>query len=348
MELLKRLSQTPGAPGREERVRELILEQVKPVCDDFEVDAMGNLFVWKRATAPRHSPAPRVMLACHMDEIAFYVRQVDKRGFLRLQKLGGFDPRNLLARRVRIQARGGDLFGTLNGGKPIHIQTAEDRSRSLQITELFVDVGLSADEAKERIRPGDPVTLMADFVEIGQTVSGKCLDNRVACWVGIRVLEALQGAQDLPCDVCVCFTVQEEIGIRGAMVAANRVKPDIGIAIDVTLAVDHPGSSEEDQITHLGQGVAIKIMDSGSVSDRRLVDEMLDLAQERDIPHQLEILPLGGTDAAGLQRAGMGCRALTLSVPCRYVHTITETVHKKDLQASVELLTAYLRSLPSV
>jgi endoglucanase len=347
MELLKRLSQTPGAPGREELVRELILEQVKPLCDDFEVDAMGNLFVWRRASAAQRDPAPRVMLACHMDEIAFYVRQVDKKGFLRLQKLGGFDPRNLLARRVRIQTRDGDLFGTLNGGKPIHIQSAEDHKRSLQITELFVDVGLSAQEAKERIRPGDPVTLMSDFVEMGQAVSGKCMDNRVACWVGVRVLEAIKDAA-LPCDVCVCFTVQEEIGIRGAVVAANRVKPDIGVAVDVTLAVDHPGSSEEDQITHMGQGVAIKIMDSGSVSDRRLVDEMLDLAQDQGIPHQLEILPLGGTDAAGLQRAGMGCRAITLSVPCRYVHTITETVHKADLKACVDLLAAYLRELPSV
>ena len=342
MELLKALSETPGAPGREERVRELIKAHVEPVCDEVTVDAMGNLFAWRTAKK-RTEATRRVMLACHMDEIAFYVRAVDARGFIRLQQLGGFDVRNLFARRVCIQTRGGDLFGNLNpGGRPIHLQTADDRKREVRISDLFVDTGLPADEVREKVKPGDPVTLMADFMTFGEHVSGKCMDNRVACWTGIRVLERLAQVEDLGHDVCVCFTVQEEIGVRGATVGAFEVDPDIGIAVDVTLAVDLPGVADEEQITRLGQGVAIKIMDSYSVSDRSLVDAFIDVAEANDIKHQLEILPMGGTDAGALQRSRSGARAITISVPCRYVHTVTETIHKADLQAGVDLIVAYI------
>lgn len=343
MKLLKTLSETPGAPGREERVRELIQSHLQNVADEMEVDNMGNLFAWKRATSPGDN-TQRVMLACHMDEIAFYVRHVSDDGYIRLQQLGGFDPRNLHARRVLIQTRQGEIVGNMNPGtKPIHVQTPEDRKRPTRITDLFVDTGLSPDEVKAKVKVGDPVTLMADFVEMGEHASGKCMDNRVACWIGIRVLEALARLEERHHDVCVCFTVQEEIGIRGAQVAAKRVDPHVGIGIDVTLAVDIPGSSPEDRITALGEGVAIKIMDSSMVSDRGLVDEFIDTAEKNEIPYQLEILPFGGTDGAALQRGGSGSRALTISVPCRYVHTVTETVHKKDLQGAVDLIVAYLQ-----
>lgn len=341
MKLLKALSETPGAPGREELVRGLIREHVEPVADEVSVDNLGNLFAWKRATE-RTEATRRIMLACHMDEIAFYARSVDSKGFIRIQKLGGFDVRNLFARRVRIQTRDGDLFGNLNpSGRPIHLQTADDRNKQPRIVDLFIDTGLPADEVKAKVRPGDPVTLVADFLDLGDMVSGKCMDNRVACWTGIRVLERLAALDHLPHDVCVCFTVQEEIGIRGAQVGAFAVEPDIGIAVDVTLAVDIPGIPEEEQITALGKGVAIKIMDSASVSSRELVDAFIDLAEAQEIPHQLEILPLGGTDAAALQRARSGAKVLTISVPCRYVHTVTETVHKGDLQAGVDLIVAF-------
>ncbi len=344
MELLKALSQTPGAPGREERVRDLIRQHVEPVADEVTVDALGNLFAWKRATE-RTESTRRIMLACHMDEIAFYVRNIDAKGFIRLQKLGGFDVRNLFARRVLIQTRTGDITANLNpSGRPVHIQTPEDKGRSTRIIDLIVDTGLPADEVKKRVQPGDPVTLVGHFEDFGPVVSGKCMDNRVACWTGIRVLEALAKLDTLHHDVCVCFTVQEEIGVRGAIVGGYAVEPDVAIAVDVTLAVDHPGIPEEEQITALGQGVAIKVMDSYSISDRGLVDTFIDLAEKNQIKHQLEILPLGGTDAGAIQRARGGCKAITISVPCRYVHTITETVHKEDLQGGVDLIVAYIDS----
>lgn len=344
MDLLKALSEIAGAPGREERVRELIRSHVESICDEVEVDAMGNLFATTRAKV-RTEQTQKVMLACHMDEIAFYARNVDSNGFIRLQQLGGFDVRNLFARRVLIQTRSGDIYGNLNPvGRPIHVQTDEDRKRQLRIIDLFVDTGLPADEVKERVRPGDPVTLVQDFMDMGTLVSGKCLDNRIACWTGIRVLERIWGQEELGHDVVVCFTVQEEIGVRGALAGAYRVNPDVGIAVDVTLAIDQPGIPEEEQITKLGGGTAIKIMDSFSVSDRGLVDAFIDVAEAESIKYQLEILPLGGTDAGAMQRMRGGCKAITISVPCRYVHTVTETVNKDDLYATVDLIVAWLEA----
>ena len=340
MELLKTLSELPGAPGREERVRDFIQSQVKKHADEIRVDALGNLICVKRGKSKK----PRkIMVACHMDEIAFYVRHIDENGFLRVQPLGGFDTRNLFARRVRIQPRkGDDIFGNLNpGGRPVHIATPEERSKIPTAGEFFVDTGLPVEKVREIVKVGDPVTLVQECIELGDHITGKCMDNRVACWVGVKLLQNLKKAKD---DVYVVFTVQEEIGVRGAITASYEIAPDIGVAIDTTLAVDTPGVSEHEWITKLGGGTAIKIMDAYSVSDNALVDEFIAVAEKHNIPHQMEILPMGGTDAGALQRARSGARVLTLSVPTRYIHTVTETVHKSDLQATVDLLQKFLES----
>ncbi len=340
MELLGKLSELPGAPGREERVREFIESRVGEVCDEIRTDVMGNL-ICRKGPSNGADDAERVMVACHMDEIAFYVRSIDDDGFIRVHNLGGFDTRNLFARRVRIETREGEeIIGNLNpGGKPVHIASKEDRKKIPEIKEFFVDTGLDKEQLKGRVRPGDPVTLVQDFVEMGDLVSGKCLDNRVACWVGIRLLEELKSSKY---DVYVVFTAQEEIGLRGAQTSSYDVDPDIGIAIDTTLAVDTPGVPENDQITRLGEGAAIKVLDSYSVSHKDLVDQFIELAEEKEIPHQYEVLPMGGTDAGALQRARAGSKVITLSVPTRYIHTVTETVHKSDLQATLDLLRAFL------
>ncbi len=339
MELLKKLSELPGAPGREERVRDFILSEVEEHVDDWRVDNLGNLLCHKASSNP---DAERVMLACHMDEIAFIVRYIDDKGFLRVQHLGGFDTRNLFARRVRVQTRDGeDLFGNMNpGGKPIHVASAEERKKIPTTADLYVDLGMDADTVRDKVRIGDPVTLVQEFVELGDDlVSGKSLDNRVACWLGINVLKQVT---DPAYDLWVAFTVQEEIGLRGSTTASYEIAPDVGIALDVTLALDTPGAKDEEHITRLGDGAAIKIMDASTVSHKGLVDEFIALAETHEIPYQLEVLPLGGTDNAAQQRARAGARALTLSVPTRYVHTVTETLHKKDLHATLSLLTKYL------
>ena len=339
MDLLKALSETPAASGREELLRAFIQEKVSPHVDEMDTDALGNLICIRRANKDVSSPK-RVMLACHMDEIAFYVRSIDENGFLRLKEVGGFDTRNLFARQVLIQGRK-DLFGVMNpSGPPVHIAKEEDKKQIPRIIDLFVDTGLPPEEVLALVRPGDPVTLVQTFRQLGHCVTGTCMDNRAACWTGIRLLEEIKDPQH---DLYVVFTVQEEVGIRGARTAAFSTKPDIGIAIDVTLAVDTPGMPKEEGITDLGKGVAIKVLDGASISDYQLVNTFEEVAQKKNIPNQREILPRGGTDAAGIQMAREGVRVLTLSIPCRYIHTVTETIDQRDLRACVDLLLAVLQ-----
>jgi endoglucanase len=338
LKLLKQLSEAPGVSGREERVAAIIRDACKGLFDTIDVDAMGSIIARKRG--PRG--AKKVLLACHIDEIGFYVKHVDDNGYLRVQSAGGFDVRNLFARRVRVQASSGeDLVGLLNpSGRPVHIAKEEDKKKIPEIGEFFVDLGLSGEVVKQKVRIGDPVTLVQEFSEIGQCVSGKALDNRVAAFIAI---EAVRLVKKPKYEVILAATVQEEVGCRGAGPAAFAVEPDIAIAIDTTLCVDTPGVSEDERVTKQGAGVALTVMDSMTISDRRLIDQFDALAKKRKIPAQLSILPRGGTDAGPMQRTRSGHRAMTLSVPTRYIHTVTETVHQRDLQSAIDLLAAWLQ-----
>ena len=333
MELLKRLSEASGVPGREEGIRALILEALEGQVDELRVDRLGNLIARKKGEGPV------VVVAAHMDEIGFLVSHVDeKTGYLRIEPLGGFDPRTLIAKRVVVHTASGPLVGLI-GIKPIHILTEEEKKKELKVSDLFVDLGLPGERVKDRVRIGDPVTLRQDFLEVGELVSGKALDDRVGVYVGI---EALRRLQDHRADVYFVGTVQEEVGLRGARTSAFAIAPEIGVALDVTLACDMPGVQEHQRITQLGKGVAIKVKDSASISHPGLVRFLMKLAEERDIPYQMEILPRGGTDAGGLQLAREGAAVVTLSIPTRYVHSVVEAAHKRDIEAAIELLAAFL------
>jgi endoglucanase len=337
MNLLKQLSEVAGVPGREERVRALIKGELEGIVDTLEEDAMGNLIAVKRADT---EGAKRVMLSAHMDEIGFYVKHIDKRGFLRVHNAGGFDTRNLFARQVTVHASSHDLVGVMNPAtKPIHIASDEERKKIPQMGEFAVDLGLGAEEVKERVRAGDMVTLIQEFRDLGAVVTGKALDDRVSCWILLQVLKKLEKPAF---EVYAVFSVQEEVGLRGATAGAFKTEPDIGIALDTTLAVDIPGLEDDQHVTELGKGVALKVMDSSSISTRWLLDEFIALAEKEKIPYQLEILPLGGTDAGAIQRSRQGVPTLTISTPSRYVHTVTEMVAKRDLEAAVRLLSSYL------
>lgn len=358
VELLRRLCETPGVPGREERVRELILDEVQDLFDDYEIDPMGSLICRRlprgavkgggtRAVEPSDDPSDpeptRVMLACHMDEIGFYVTSIDSKGYIRLNPAGGFDTRNLFSRRVLVCTRDhGDLVGVMNpGGKPVHISSAEERKKVPEVQEFFVDLGLDADAVKERVRIGDMVVLHEPFEVVGTKVVSKALDNRIACWLGIESIRQMAEANaPHAAEIYVAFTVQEEVGLRGAKTAANVVQPDIGIGIDVTLSCDTPGVSEEEAVTHQGKGCGIHVMDGSFIADYRLVDEMEDLAKKHKIPHQRTILARGGQDGAAMQQAMGGARAMGIVVGTRYIHTVTEMADQRDLAAARDLLAA--------
>ena len=343
IDLLRRLCETPGVPGREHRVRALIERELEGLVDETEVDPMGSLLTVKRATKPSDGEARRVMLLCHMDEIGFLVSHVSDEGFVYVDPVGGFDPRNLFSRRVLVCTGEGDLKGVMNAsGKPIHTASPEERKKIPEPTEFFIDLGLGKD-AKDKVRVGDYVVMDEPLIEMGDKVVSKALDNRIACWLGIEVLRALkESGAEHACDVHVAFTAQEEVGLRGAKTASYAVKPHIGFGIDTTLAVDTPGVPANARVTTQGEGFGLKIKDGSFIGDLDLIEEIEGIAKADDIPYQRCILARGGQDGAAAQQAAAGARAVGIVVGTRYIHTVTEMIHKGDLEAARRVLVAYL------
>lgn len=333
MDLLAKLTQTPGAPGREEPIRKVIKDEMEKLVDEVTIDRLGNLVGFKKGKG-----GPRVMVAAHMDQIAFMVSHIDDDGFIRLNPTGGFDPRTMMAQRVIVHGKK-DLLGVM-GSKPVHVLSEEEKKRPLKISDYFVDLGLPGDKVKELVEVGDPVTWIGTFAEMGDMYLSRAMDDRIGVYL---MLEALKKIKDHRCDIYAVASVQEEVGIRGATASAASIQPDIGIALDVTIANDVPGAKPEESVTHMGKGIAIKLMDSASISSPALVQHFRDIAKANDIPHQSEILPRGGTDAGAIWRIPGGAHVVTISVPSRYVHSTVELVHKKDVQAGIDLLAAYLQ-----
>jgi tetrahedral aminopeptidase len=335
-DLLKRLCETPGVPSREEPIRGVVIEELRPLVDTLSLDPMGNCIGLKKGTG-----GPKVMIAAHMDEIGFLVKHVDDKGFLRLQPVGGWDSRVMVAQRVWVHGYAGQsLLGALMpAAKPIHLLSSDDLNKPPKIEEFFVDLGLPVDEVKALVEVGDMVTMARTTERIGNNVISKTLDDRVSVFV---MIEALRALGDHACDVYAVATTQEEVGLRGATTSAYSIQPDIGIAVDITLANDFPGPADHEQITQLGKGAAIKVMDSSLICHPKLVRHFRDVAEKHGIPYQLEILSRGGTDAGGIQRSRGGVPSFTLSIPTRYVHTVNETASVTDIQACIDLLARYL------
>lgn len=340
IDLLKRLCETPGVPGHEDRVRDLITAEIEGMFTEVKTDAMGSLLCRREATS---ADALRIMLLCHMDEIGFLVSHISKEGFLYLQPVGGFDPRNLFSRRVRVCTDEGDHIGVMNpGGKPVHISSPEDRKKVPELGEFFVDLGLG-EKARDLVKVGDFVVMEEPFLEMGDKVVSKALDNRIACWLGIEAIRAL-GDKGRGAEIHVAFTCQEEVGLRGARTAAYAIKPDIGLGIDVTLSCDTPGVPEKDRTTKQGDGFGLHVRDSSFIADKKLVSEIEQLAIAKDIPYQRTMLGAGGQDGAAAQQAAAGARAVGIVVGTRYIHTVTEMADKRDLEAARQVLTEYLAS----
>lgn len=336
--LLKEIAEVAGAPGHEQRVREIVIREVTPLVDEIKVDNMGNVYAIKKGKDNK-----RVMVGAHMDEIGFIVTHIDDAGFVRFHTLGGFDPKTHTAQRVIIHGKE-DVVGVM-GSKPIHVMSPEERTKMPKSTDYFIDLGMSKEAVEKIVTVGDPITRDRGLIEMGDCVNCKSLDNRLAVFILIESLRALKD-KEVPYDVYGVFTVQEEVGIRGANVAALEIKPDFGFGLDTTIAFDVPGAKPEEVVTKLGEGTAIKIMDSGTICDFRMVKYMESVANKFNIKNQKEILTAGGTDTSGIQRMNPGgAIAGAISIPTRHIHQSIEMAHKEDVRGSIDLLTNCLSEL---
>lgn len=329
--LLERLTKEPGAPGFEQKIRNLVIEEVGSLVDEVYTDAMGSVHAVKKGAKDK-----TVVVAAHIDEIGFIVSHIDDDGFIRFQCLGGFDPKTLTAQRVWIHGKE-DVLGVM-GTKPIHIMDPEEKSKMPKNKDYYIDTGLNVEELKKLVAIGDPITRERGLVEMGEMVNSKSLDNRVCVFLLIETLRNLK-SKSLPYNFHAIFTVQEEVGLRGATTAASGVDNDFVINLDVTLANDVPGASPHEYVTKLGNGAAIKVLDGSTICDYRMVKFMKEVAKKNDIKTQLELLPRGGTDTAALQRYSKGGSiAGAISVPTRYLHQVIEMAHKSDIQNCIDLL----------
>ncbi len=338
VELLKILTEAHGVPGQEDAIREIVREELAGICD-FHVDRMGSLHCVKKPTKAG-SATKKLMIAAHMDEIGFVVKHIDDKGFLRLQTLGGWDPRQMNSQRVFVHTQDGPKNGVLMySTKPKHMLTDAEAGAKQDVNNFFVDMGINGEEAKKQVRMGDMVTMNRTFQQMADLMTCKAMDDRAGLYV---MIEAVKACEDHSIEVHAVATVQEEIGLRGAAASGSAINPDVCIALDITLANDIPGIPDQDHVTKLGEGAAIKFLDSSLICHPKVFAHFRAIAEKRNIKHQIEILSMGGTDAGAVQRLHGGIPSLTLSIPTRYVHTVNETVHAADMDACVDLLAGYI------
>jgi len=323
-DLIKKLTEAYGPSGHEEQIREIIRAEVESLVDEVRVDALGNLIAVKKGDGTGKC----VMLAGHMDEIGLIISYVDEKGFLRVQPIGGIDPMTLVGGRVQFADGAVGVIGPENRQK---------FRKEPELSKLYVDIGAANhDEAAARL--GEAVGFLRPMTDLGQQLVAKAMDDRIACAV---LIETLRRLGDSPHDVCCVFSVQEEVGLRGARTSAYDLDPDVGIAVDVTIAADTPEAPK--MAMKLGNGPCIKVKDAGMLAHPGVKNLLIDTAEAAEIPYQLEVLAGGTTDAAAIQLVRSGVPAGTVSIACRYVHTQSEMVDVDDVENTVRLLVAVLQ-----
>jgi putative aminopeptidase FrvX len=318
--LIQRLVATPGPSGYENQIRDLVLAEVKAHADETRVDALGNLIVRK---GERTDQGRRIMLAAHIDEIGIIATHIDDNGFVRFTNIGGVFPRYCPSGRVRF------LDGTQG------VIGNEEITNAYQVPHLekmFIDVGAASREDCP-VKVGDVAAFERTFMDLGDRLVSKAMDDRISVAI---LIETLRKIKATPHEIYFVFSVQEEVGVRGATTAAFEIDPDIGLAVDVTRTGDTPKGIKMD--VALGKGPAIKVRDAGMLADPRIVDWMVRCAERAKLPYQLEILERGGTDARAIQLTRAGVPAGCLSIPCRYIHSPSEMVDYHDVQNAVKLL----------
>ena len=340
-ETLEKLSNATGVAGREEEVRNLMKKFLKPHVDEVKEDKLGNVIGIKRG----EKNAPKVMLAAHMDEIGLLIKTISKEGFLQFAKIGGIDDRILLAQNVIVYTEKGPIHGII-GSKPPHIQKEEERKKVPTFDELFIDIGAeSQEEAKKMgVRIGDPVVFDIKFVRTWKNiVIGKAFDDRVGCAVMIEAMKLLEKTK---CTVYAVGTVQEEVGLRGATTAAFGIYPDVGIALDVTIAGDVPGVKEVEAPIKLRKGPSLTVADYGLITHPKVLRLLVDAAEENKIPYQLETGLPGSTDAARISLTREGVPSGVISIPTRYIHGPSALLSLEDAENAAKLTAIAIQKIP--
>lgn len=337
--LLEKLSNARGVSGNEDEVRDILIAAVQDHVDDYRVDTLGNLITHKKAKGARTRTPIRVMLAAHMDEVGLMIAHHESSGHLRFRPVGGIDSRVLLSKVVLI---GKDKIPGVIGAKPIHLLKASERQHVVAIEEMTIDIGAkSKEEAQGLVQVGDYATFATTFSPLGaECVKGKALDDRVGCAALVEILK-----RDYPFDVYGVFTAQEEVGLRGARVAAYALAPTYAFALEGTVCDDSPKKKDVSPVTRLGAGPAITFADNSLLSDRRLVDLLVETARENKIPYQFKQAVAGGTDAGRIALTQAGVPSVAVAVPTRYIHSPVSVVSKRDLEHLIALM---IKALPKV
>lgn len=343
-ELLIKLTEVNGIAGNESQVRELFKKETESYADEYVQDGLGGIF----ARHTGNENGPRVLMAAHMDEVGFMVSQITDKGFIKFVTIGGWWSQVVLAQEVAITTRSGEIIEGVTGSKPPHVLTAEVRKKPIDMKDIFIDVGAQSREDVEKmgIRPGDMITPLIKTRRLNNTpfLLGKAWDNRIGVAVAIEVLKhAKEHGHET-----VLFSganVQEEVGLRGAKVAANLIKPEISIALDTGTAGDTPGMTKDEADSELGKGPQVIVYDASMIGHKGLREFVVDVAEKHDIPFQYTFIAGGGTDAGSIHTAQSGIPSIAITVPVRYLHSTTSVIHEDDFKNTVRLVNAILDEL---
>jgi endoglucanase len=339
--LLEKLSNAFGPPGCEDEVRTTLARALRDQVDDLQADSLGNLIAFKRGTGP--DPRLKIMVDAHMDEVGLMITRIEKNGLLGFRALGGVDDRLLLAKGVVV---GKERIPGVILAPPSHLTKPEQRKQILKIDQLVIDIGAPSQEsAKAMVRIGDYAVFDTRFQELSQdslrTVKGKAFDDRVGCAVAAALADG-----EYEVDLHLAFSVQEEVGLRGARVAAFRIKPDVAFALEGTICDDTPKKLDASPTTELGKGPAISVMDRSFVADKRLVRLLVDTAKASRLPYQFKQPGMGSTDAGAIHLTKTGVPSVAVSVPCRYIHSPVSLMSLNDYDNLVTLMKGALHALP--
>lgn len=333
---LKKLTALDGVSGEEKPVRDYIVSKIKDYVDDYYIDNLGNLITYKKGSGN----GPKVMLDAHMDEVGLLITYINSDGLIKFRTIGGIEARVLVGKRVRIGQNG--VPGVI-GFKPLHLQSPKEREGAVDKKQLTIDIGAKdKEQAESKVEIGDVAAFAYEPVEFGDNkLMAKALDNRVGCATLIELLK-----HNYESDVYGCFTVQEEIGLKGARVSTFQVKPEIALILEGTTCYDVPDTKEYGMSTVCGDGPALTIMDRSVITDKKLVKHITDTAKVYDIPYQFKRTISGGTNAGKIQASRTGVRVAVIAVPCRYIHSPVSVMDMNDFENMIKLSRKVLETLP--